>query len=66
MIDLAADLALIKEAALAAGALAEAERERGLKITHKDGGSPVTNADLAVDAIRAWRGPQISRRCRGA
>lgn len=50
-IDLAADLALIRDAARAAGALAEAERARGLKITHKDGGSPVTNADLAVDAL---------------
>ena len=49
MIDLAADLALILDAARAAGALAEAERDRGLKVTHKDGGSPVTNADLAVD-----------------
>ncbi len=51
MIDLAADLALILKAARDAGALAEAERERGLKITHKDGGSPVTSADLAVDAM---------------
>ena len=51
MTDLAADLALILDAARAAGALAEAERERGLKITHKDGGSPVTSADLAVDAM---------------
>jgi myo-inositol-1(or 4)-monophosphatase len=49
--DWAADLALITEAALAAGVLAEAERDQGLKITHKDGGSPVTNADLAVDEM---------------
>lgn len=51
MMDRAADLALIVQAARAAGVLAEAERERGLKITHKDGGSPVTSADLAVDAM---------------
>jgi len=51
MIDLASDLALIRAAARAAGTLAEQERERGLKITHKDGGSPVTNADMAVDTM---------------
>jgi myo-inositol-1(or 4)-monophosphatase len=51
MSDLGSDLRLIRDAALRAGALAEAERDRGLKITHKDGGSPVTNADLAVDAM---------------
>ncbi|MCA3700700.1 MAG: 3'(2'),5'-bisphosphate nucleotidase CysQ, partial [Brevundimonas sp.] len=49
MTDLAADLALIREAAVAAGSLAVAERARGLKITAKSGGSPVTSADLAVD-----------------
>lgn len=49
MTDLDADLDLIRDAALAAGALAEAERAKGLKITAKSGGSPVTNADLAVD-----------------
>lgn len=51
MTDLAADLALIREAAVAAGSLAEAERARGLKITAKSGGSPVTSADLVVDAM---------------
>ncbi len=51
MTDLDADLTLIREAALAGGALAEAERERGLKITSKPGGSPVTSADLAVDIM---------------
>jgi myo-inositol-1(or 4)-monophosphatase len=51
MIDLAADLRLIRDAALAAGELALAERELGLNIHAKPGGSPVTNADLAVDAM---------------
>jgi myo-inositol-1(or 4)-monophosphatase len=45
----AADLDLIRAAALAAGELALAEREAGLKIWSKSGGSPVTSADLAVD-----------------
>ncbi|MDZ4362197.1 3'(2'),5'-bisphosphate nucleotidase CysQ [Brevundimonas sp.] len=48
---LADDLDLIREAAIAAGALAVAEREAGLKIWSKSGGSPVTSADLAVDAL---------------
>jgi len=51
MTDLGSDLHLIRAAALRAGALAEAERDRGLRIDHKDGGSPVTSADLAVDAM---------------
>ncbi len=51
MTDLDADLALIRDAALEAGALALAERDAGLKIMSKAGGSPVTNADLAVDAL---------------
>jgi len=51
MSDFADDLDLIREAALAAGALAVAEREAGLKIWSKSGGSPVTSADLAVDAL---------------
>jgi myo-inositol-1(or 4)-monophosphatase len=50
-VDLADDLALIRSAARAAGALAEQERDRGLNVMHKEGGSPVTNADLAVDAL---------------
>jgi len=49
MTDHAADLDLIRAAALAAGQLALAEREAGLKIWSKSGGSPVTSADLAVD-----------------
>ncbi|HUH10306.1 MAG TPA: inositol monophosphatase family protein, partial [Brevundimonas sp.] len=55
MSDYAADLALLREAALAAGELALAEREAGLKIEVKPGGSPVTQADLAVDALLKQR-----------
>lgn len=51
MTDFAADLDLIRQAALDAGALAIAERDKGLKIWAKGGGSPVTAADLAVDAL---------------
>ena len=46
-----ADLALILDAALAAGELALAEREAGLKTWSKPGGSPVTSADMAVDRV---------------
>lgn len=49
MSNYAADLALIRDAALAAGELALAEREAGLKTWSKPGGSPVTSADMAVD-----------------
>jgi myo-inositol-1(or 4)-monophosphatase len=49
--DFGADLELIRNAAVAAGELALAERERGLKIWSKSGGSPVTSADLAVDQL---------------
>ena len=53
-LDLGADLALIRQAAIAAGELALAEREAGLKIWSKKGGSPVTSADMAVDrALKA-------------
>lgn len=45
------DLDLIVDAAREAGALAVSAREAGLKIWSKDGGSPVTDADLAVDAL---------------
>ncbi|HEY0925153.1 3'(2'),5'-bisphosphate nucleotidase CysQ [Brevundimonas sp.] len=51
MTDLADDLELIRDAVLAAGELALSERERGLKIWSKSGGSPVTSADLAVDTL---------------
>ncbi|WP_339913008.1 3'(2'),5'-bisphosphate nucleotidase CysQ [uncultured Brevundimonas sp.] len=49
--DLTQDLKLIRAAAQAAGQLALAERERGLKTWSKFGGSPVTSADMAVDAL---------------
>ncbi len=49
--DFTADMKLIRDAALAAGALALTEREAGLKIWSKSGGSPVTHADMAVDAL---------------
>ncbi|MET0337657.1 MAG: 3'(2'),5'-bisphosphate nucleotidase CysQ [Caulobacter sp.] len=45
------DLALIRTAALEAGKLALTMRAAGLKIWNKDGGSPVTDADLAVDKL---------------
>jgi len=51
MSDYASDLALIRDAALAAGELALAEREAGLKTWSKPGGSPVTSADMAVDRV---------------
>jgi myo-inositol-1(or 4)-monophosphatase len=45
------DLELILTAAREAGALALSAREGGLKIWSKEGGSPVTDADLAVDTL---------------
>lgn len=45
------DLALLADAAKEAGELALAYRKRGLRIEAKPGGSPVTDADLAVDAF---------------
>ncbi|WP_269717067.1 3'(2'),5'-bisphosphate nucleotidase CysQ [Caulobacter sp. NIBR2454] len=45
------DLALIRTAALEAGKLALEMRAAGLKIWNKEGGSPVTDADLAVDTL---------------
>lgn len=45
------DLDLIIEAAREAGELALSARESGLKIWSKTGGSPVTDADLAVDTL---------------
>lgn len=51
MIDLAADLALIRDAVLQAGAIATAQREAGLRVEAKPGGSPVTSGDLAVEAF---------------
>jgi myo-inositol-1(or 4)-monophosphatase len=49
--DFIQDLNLIRDAARAAGDLALAERRRGLKVWSKSGGSPVTSADMAVDAL---------------
>jgi myo-inositol-1(or 4)-monophosphatase len=46
-----ADLDLLREAAHEAGRLAVRLQESGLDIQWKDGGSPVTNADLALDAL---------------
>ena len=51
MNDLAADLTLIRDAAVAAGRLALSERDAGLKVWSKSGGSPVTSADMAVDQL---------------
>lgn len=44
-----ADLDLLREAAIEAGAEALRRRERGLTVRSKPGGSPVTDADMAVD-----------------
>ena len=49
------DLDLILAAAREAGDLAVAAREKGLKVWSKDGGSPVTDADLAVDTLLKTR-----------
>ena len=51
MSDHADDLDLIRAAAIAAGDLALAAREAGVDVWNKDGGSPVTSADMAVDAL---------------
>jgi myo-inositol-1(or 4)-monophosphatase len=45
------DLSLLLDAAQAAGDLATDLRRQGLKVEYKAGNSPVTNADLAVDAL---------------
>jgi myo-inositol-1(or 4)-monophosphatase len=45
------DIELICNAALEAGRLALTLRDRGLIISHKADGSPVTNGDLAVDEL---------------
>ncbi len=49
------DLALIIEAAHAAGALARDIRHNGLEVEHKEDNTPVTNADLAADALLTER-----------
>jgi len=45
------DLALIEAAARDAGTLAMKMKAEGLKVWSKDGGSPVTDADMAVDKL---------------
>ncbi len=45
------DLALIEEAAREVGIVARRLKAEGLKVWSKDGGSPVTNADIAVDNL---------------
>lgn len=56
---MSADLDLLRETALEAGQLALAMLANDLTVTHKPGGSPVTDADLAVDAL-------VRRRLQGA
>jgi myo-inositol-1(or 4)-monophosphatase len=51
----AEDLALLLNAAREAGELAERLRAAGLQIDYKPGNSPVTNADLAADALLTAR-----------
>lgn len=51
MTEAAADLKLITETAREAGLLAVELREAGLETAYKAGDSPVTNADLATDAL---------------
>lgn len=45
------DLALIEAAAREVGLVAQRMKAEGLKVWSKDGGSPVTNADIAVDNL---------------
>ena len=59
MSDAPDDAALLEAAAREAGGLALKLRKRRLTIENKPGGSPVTNADLAVDAL-------LTERLRGA
>ena len=49
------DLDLIRSAALEAGRLALESRAEGLKVWSKPGGSPVTDADIAVDTLLKLR-----------
>ncbi|MEG1451571.1 3'(2'),5'-bisphosphate nucleotidase CysQ [Brevundimonas sp.] len=51
MTSLDQDLALIRQAAFDAGQMALDYREAGLKVWSKENASPVTDADLAVDAF---------------
>ena len=45
------DLALVEAAAREVGRVAQRMKAQGLKVWSKDGGSPVTNADIAVDTL---------------
>jgi len=54
-VSLTADLDLIVEAAREAGALALRLRGTGLEVEYKPGNSPLTNADLAADALLTER-----------
>lgn len=49
------DLTLIRDIAIEAGALARDMKAAGLTVWSKDGGSPVTNADIAVDTLLKQR-----------
>ena len=49
--DLRDDLDLLRDAAIQAGRLSLEQRAKGLKIWSKKGGSPVTDADLAVNVL---------------
>lgn len=49
------DLTLIRDIALEAGTLARDMKAAGLTVWSKDGGSPVTNADIAVDSLLKQR-----------
>lgn len=49
------DLALLRDAAVEGGRIATTRRDRGLKVRSKPGGSPVTDADLAVNAFLTER-----------
>ncbi len=52
--DIAAERQLLGEAARAGGALALEMRAQGVKKLNKEDGSPVTEADLAVNALLRW------------
>ncbi len=52
---MSSDLDLLRRAAQEAGRLALAMQERGLRVQRKEGGSPVTDADIAVDQLLTTR-----------
>ena len=61
MTDVGPDLDLIRAAAVEAGALALAERAKGVSVRSKPGGSPVTSADYAVDGGYSAMGPEQAK-----